>query len=197
VSHNREFEDGILSSDLLVHGGKGVQFVFNVLLVLGVQVDFEDRRSVNPVADALANNLGGVDEVIKDGLVDGSDSARSGAVLLGLPAARGGLADDSPLDNQHNGLANEFLLQLADEAGLDAAELDALVVGDEEDDGLLVTLELNLASRGDLEVPQLVLELSRPSLEVEECLGDLGLELRDLFSLLLLELFASGEHCAS
>ena len=106
----------------------------------------------------------------------GSDRARHGAVHLSLSASSGGLADDPPLDDEHNGLAAELLLQLTDEAGLDAAELDALVVGDEEDDGsLLVTLELDFTGRGDLEVLQLVLELGGPGLKVEEGLCDLSL----------------------
>ena len=35
---NRKLEDSVLPSNLLVHRGESVQFVFNVLLVLGVQV---------------------------------------------------------------------------------------------------------------------------------------------------------------
>lgn len=110
-----------------------------------VNIHFEDGRAVNPVTDALANNLRGVHEVIKDGLVDSSHGPGDRAELEGLSGTPRRLADDAALDDEDHRLSAELLLQLSHQTGLDATELDSLVVGDEDDDGtLLVSLELDL-----------------------------------------------------
>lgn len=78
--------------------------------------------------------------------MDSSDGPGDGAVLEGLSAVPGGLPDDTALDDEDNRLATELLLKLSHQTGLDAAELDPLVVGDEDDNGtLLLSLELNLS----------------------------------------------------
>lgn len=138
-------------------------------------IHLEDGRTINPVADALANDLGGVDKVIKDSLVDGSHSAGDRASVQSLSGTTGSLADDTSLDNDDYGLSAELLLELTNQSLLDTAEGNTLCVGDEQDDGLLVSTELNLAGRGNLQVLELVLELSRASLQVEESLGNLCL----------------------
>ncbi len=63
-------------------------------------------------------------------------SAGNGAVLKSFAGSLGGLTYDSPLNNNDNGLAAEFLLQLAHESLLDATVLVSLTIGDEKNNRL-------------------------------------------------------------
>jgi len=138
------------------------------------------------------------DEVLKDLLVNLLEGARARALLLDARAA-GRLAHHAALADEDDVAVRELLLELAGEAARtgegasatlereheggrrgDGPALD-LVEGldlgdrDEDDDGLLATLDVNLAGRRDLEGTELGLEVRDVVLEVEEGLGDEGL----------------------
>jgi hypothetical protein len=66
-------------------------------------------------ADALSNDLGGVDEVGEDSVVDGSESAGTGALLLDAGAASG-LGEDTALSNEDDVAVRELLLELTGES---------------------------------------------------------------------------------
>lgn len=65
-----------------------------------------------------------------------------------------------------------LLLELAGEAGLDLVESLELGDGDEDDNSLLATLDVDLLGGGDLEDAELGLELGNVVLEVKDGLGD-------------------------
>ena len=54
----------LLVCELLVDGGESVQLGLYVHLVLGVQKDLEGLAAVNFASCALADDLGGVDEIL-------------------------------------------------------------------------------------------------------------------------------------
>ena len=83
------------------------------LLVL-VQMDLEEPGAVEPDAHPLAHDLGGVDEVVEDGVVHGHQGAGDGPLLLQLVGLAGGLGQDAALGDEDNVLAGELLLELAD-----------------------------------------------------------------------------------
>jgi hypothetical protein len=89
---DRELKDYFLVCELLVHGGECVELGLYVNLVLGVQKYLKDLAAIDLAASALANNLSGVHEVLKNGFLYGSEStaARSGGARL---AARGGAVE--------------------------------------------------------------------------------------------------------
>lgn len=87
--------------------------------LLLVQNNLHGLAAVLLGADALADDLDGVDEVAEDGVVDGGQSARTGA-LLGLGGARVdgalGAGQDAALSNKENVAVGELLLKLAGQA---------------------------------------------------------------------------------
>ncbi len=62
--------------------------VFDVGLLVLVEVDLEEPGTVEPDADALAHDLGGVDEVVEDAVVHGHQGAAAGTLLLQLVGLR-------------------------------------------------------------------------------------------------------------
>ena len=83
------------------------------LLVL-VQMDLEEPGAVQLDPDPLSDDLGGVDEVVEDGVVHGHQGAGDGPLLLQLVGLAGGLGQDAALGDEDNVLAGELLLKLAD-----------------------------------------------------------------------------------
>ena len=58
--------------------------VFNVGLLIFIEVDLKKPGAVQPDADALAHDLGRVNEVVQDGVVDGHQRTAAGTLLLQL-----------------------------------------------------------------------------------------------------------------
>lgn len=88
-------------------------------LLLLVQNDLEGLGAVLLGADALADDLDGVDEVSEDVLVDRGQSAGTGALLVlvgaGVDGALGA-GQDAALSNEEDVAVRELLLQLAGQA---------------------------------------------------------------------------------
>lgn len=99
---NGELEHNVLVRQGLVHLGECVQLGLNVHQVLGVQEDLQDLGAINLISNSLANNLGGVNNVLEDRLVHGGQGPRhrAGALLCGRSVE--GLGEDSSLGNNHN-----------------------------------------------------------------------------------------------
>lgn len=89
--------------------------------LLLIQDNLDGLAAVLLGADALADNLDGVDEVGEDGVVDGRQSTRTGT-LLGLVAAGVGGAlgagEDTALSDEEDVTVRELLLELAGQAVL-------------------------------------------------------------------------------
>lgn len=142
-----ELEDDATASEAAVDLGVGVEAVVNTTTLLLVEDDLEGLGVVLLGAEALADNLDGVDEVGKDGVVDGSQSARTGALLLlGVARAVGALgAGENAARGQDEDVAvGELLLELTGEALLDTVETLQGRDGDKDDNRLLAVANFDL-----------------------------------------------------
>lgn len=103
----------------------------NTTLLLLVQDNLQGLAAVLLGADALADDLDGVDQVGQDGVVDGGQSAGTGA-LLGLGGARVdgalGAGQNAALSNEENVAVRELLLQLAGQTVACNISLDVLLL---------------------------------------------------------------------
>jgi hypothetical protein len=108
-----------------------------------INLHLDGLGTVNLNAGSLTNDLGGVDEVIQDLLVDSSKSAGSWASLL-LAGVASRLGHDTALSNEENVAVRELLLELTGESLLDLVEGLELRNRDKDNDSLLATTNLNL-----------------------------------------------------
>lgn len=111
VANNREFENDVLAGELAVDLAEGVNLVVNTSTLLGVEEDLDDLVAILLGADALANDLGRVDEVAKDSVVDGGKSPGARALLLDARAAAW-LGKNAALSKEDNVAVRELLLEL-------------------------------------------------------------------------------------
>lgn len=114
-----ELEDDATASKAAVDIGVGVESVVNTTTLLLVKDDLEGLGAVLLVADALADNLDGVDEVGQDSIVHSGESARAGALLLLEIAGAGralGLGEDAASSKDQDVAVRELLLELTGEA---------------------------------------------------------------------------------
>merc|ERR1712080_791760 len=111
----------------------------------------EPSRRINP----LSYNLSRVNQVIEDGGVHRLESTGDRPLLFQLVSLPGGLGRNPPLGNEHHMLPREFLLQLADQSGLDLLESLQLWNWDKDDDGFLASATIPMLGRSDVELPQL------------------------------------------
>ena len=153
--------------------------VFNVGLLGLVQVDLEEPGAVEADAGPLANNLGGVDQIVQEGVVDRDQSAGARPLLLQLVLLPGGLGQDLTLGNEDNVLAGELLLQLADQPDLDLLEGLELRHWHEHNDGLLALADLDLLGGADEQLTELSLQV-RAALELHQSVADGLLALAEL-----------------
>ena len=118
--------------------------MFNVGLLVLVEMNLEETSSVETETNPLADNLGGVDEVIEDSTVNGHQSAASWALLLLLVHFPSGLGQNPPLSDKDDMFTREFLLQFTDQAGLNLLEGLQLRHWHENNDRLLALADLDL-----------------------------------------------------
>lgn len=172
-----EDEGNLLVGELAVDSCVGVGAGLNVGLILGVEVNLDDALAIDLASGALAGDLGGVNNVLEDGILDGGQGAgaRAGGGRAG--GALVGVAEDGALGDDEDVAAGELLLELADELLVDLVEGLEELVGDVKDDGLLAGSAVDLLGGGDVEVLEGALEVVGGHLEVEDLLGDLELEL--------------------
>ena len=115
-----ELEVDTLAGQTLVDLGVGVKTVVDATTLLLVEDDLEDLGVVLLGADALADDLDGVDEVGQDGVVDSGESSRLGT-LLGLVGARAvgalGAGENAAGSNDQDVAVGELLLELTGETG--------------------------------------------------------------------------------
>ncbi|KAL0630952.1 hypothetical protein Q9L58_010193, partial [Maublancomyces gigas] len=117
LANDRELKHNVLASQLLVHLAESIDLVIDGRALLGVQEDLDDLMSVLLGADPLAYDLSGVDKVREDRIMDGSERARSRA-LLGDAAAARGEREDTALGDKQDVAVGEFLLELTRESSL-------------------------------------------------------------------------------
>ena len=160
--------------------------MFDVSLLVLVQVDLEESATIEADPGALANDLGWVDEVIEDRIVDRHQRTASGPLLLQLVGLPGGFGQDSALGNEDDVFAGKLLFQLPDQPGLDLLEGLKLWGRNEDDDGLLALATVNLLGRAHEQLSELALEV-RVDFQLEESLTNGALEIGWLYATLLLD----------
>jgi hypothetical protein len=124
-------------------------------------------RAVELDADALAADFCGVDQVLQDRVMDVRERARAGPGLLQAVLARLLLENAALRDDEHV-LAAELLLELANDAALDAVERLQQGHGDEDDNGLLARPNVDLLGRRDVHLPQIRLEVRNARLKISK-----------------------------
>lgn len=88
--------------EAVVHIGESIQLSLDVDLIFGVQVHFKSLGTIHLMTNSLAHNLGGVNNVLKDLLVDGGESSGARARALLKSRAVESLGEDSSLCNNNN-----------------------------------------------------------------------------------------------
>jgi hypothetical protein len=167
----------LLVGELSVNCSEGISPSLNIGLVLGVKVNFHDALAVSLHSGSLANNLGGVHDIVKDGVLDSSQRARTGKGSCRLLVALEGLSEDGALSNNQDMASREFLLQLPDKSLLNLIERFQQFEGDIQDNSLAASSAVDFLGCCDVEIPEGRLELGGGHLKVEKLLGDGGLEL--------------------
>jgi len=169
-------EGNLLVGQLSVDSSIGISASLNIGLVTSIKVDLENTTSINLAAGALSSDLSGVDNVLKDGILDSSQSTGAGTQSLGLLGTSITLSKNVTLGNNDDVTSRELLLQLANKTSLDLLEGPLELEGHVNDDGLASSSTVNLLGGGDVKVAEGSLQLSGGHLKVEKFLGDLGLE---------------------
>ena len=169
-------EGNLLAGQLSVDSSVGISASLNIGLVTSIKVNLKDTTSINLAAGALSSDLSGIDNILKDGILDGSQGTGARAQSLGLLGTSVALSKDVTLGNNDDVTPRELLLKLTDETGLDLVEGLLELVGHIHDDGLASSTAVNLLGGGDVEVTKGGLQLGGGHLKVEKLLGDLGLE---------------------
>ena len=115
----RELEHDNTAGQPTVDLAVGIETVVDTAALLLVQNNLQGLAAVLLGADALADDLNGVDKIAEDGVVDSGQSARTGA-LLGLGGARVdgalGAGQNAALSNEEDVAIRKLLLELTGQA---------------------------------------------------------------------------------
>lgn len=146
VSLTWDFEDDLLTSQLVVDSLEGFQLVVDLLDVFGVQQNLLNLVTTDQVSDSLTDDFGWEDQVFQNLVVDSSQCSRSWS-LLSLSRSSGWLWQDSSLSQEDDVTVWELLLQFTGQFGLN------LVVGsqrwnwDKDGQSLLTAGNINLSEK--------------------------------------------------
>lgn len=111
-----ELEGDSTAGETAVDLAVSIEAVVNAAVFSRVEDDLEGLGAVLLGANALANDLDGVNEVGEDGVVDSGQSAGTGALLgLGGAGVDGalGAGQNAALSNEEDVAVGELLLELA------------------------------------------------------------------------------------
>ena len=115
----RELEGDGAARQSSVDLGVGVESVVDAAALLLVEDDLQQLAVVLLGPQALADDLDGVDEVTEDGIVNSSQSSRTGTLLLlGVAGAGGtlGAGQDTARGQDQDVAVGELLLELTGKA---------------------------------------------------------------------------------
>ena len=146
-----EFENNVLVRQLLVDRRERLSLVLNLLLTLSTEEHLDGLTSLAADGGLLANALARIHQILNDGLVDRGQRVAVGADTVELVGTAVVLAQDGSLGDEHHGATLELLLQFSGEAGLNESEGLEELVGHEDDDGLLVSSDVDFLGGGELE----------------------------------------------
>jgi len=168
-----EIEDNFLGGQSLVDVGDDVDLVLKELLLSLVKGDLHNLRTVSSVSDSSGDDGAGKDEVIEDGVVDGSQSSASGS-LLGFMDLEP-LRLDGSLGDEDN-LSLNLRLNISDDLLVDSLQEDQAGEGDGDQKDLSALLSLggglDLLNTSDVDVLQSALQFGGRVFEVVESLSN-------------------------
>ena len=173
-----EGEHSGLVGELEVSSRESVELLLNVVafLLLDIEHNLEHLSAVGRHLDSLASDLMRGDNVVEDGLVDGSQGAGSGSDLDTLASEV--LVDHGSVGGENNVLLGELLLELSNQSSVDLGNNSPRLVREVNNDGLSASLDLDLLSSRDDDVLELGLEIAaRADLDVEESLSNFELQI--------------------
>jgi hypothetical protein len=162
--------------ELSVDSSKSISTSLNICLVLGVQVDLDNSLSINLHSGSLSNNLGGVNDVIQNSVLNGSQCARSGTGSGGLLVTAVRFSQNSTLSNNQNMASRELLFQLTNKSLLNLIDVLQQFERNVQEDGLASLTAVNLLSCCDVNATKRNLELCGSHLKVEKLVGNRLLE---------------------
>jgi hypothetical protein len=169
-------EGNLLVGQLAIHGSIRIGTSLHIGLITSIQVHLHNSASIDLATSALTSNFRGVYNILKNGILDSRESARTGAQSLGLLGTSITLSQNVALSDDDDMTSRELLLQLANETGLDLLEGFLEFEWDVYDDSLAARSAVNLLGGGDVQVAKGCLQLGGGHLEVEKFLGNLGLK---------------------
>jgi hypothetical protein len=135
------------SSQLSVHFSVGIESVVHTTTLLLVQNNLQNLAAIFLGAGTLADDLDRVDDIGKDGVVDGGQGTRTRTLLLlrgAAAVAALGAGQDAARGQDQDVAVGEFLLEFAGQALLDLVEAGEEGNGDEDDDRALVVADFEL-----------------------------------------------------
>ena len=170
-----EFEDNLSVGQGEVEVSDQLNLVLKEASGLLAEEDFAQLGSVESVSESSADDVGGEDEILEEGVVDGSEGSVAGDYLFEV-----GLLIDNGSFRENEGMSVFLLLDLVDDLGdqstvvLDENERE---VDDQSVDGLLVSGgELEFSDVADQGVSGGLLVGAGVGHEIVDDLGYLGLE---------------------
>ena len=112
-----DFENDLLTSQLVVDSLERFQFVVDLLNVLRVQQDLLDLVTTNQVSDSLTNDFSWENQVFQDLVVNSRQGSGSWS-LLSLSRLSGWLWQDSSFSQEDDVTVWELLFQFTGQLGL-------------------------------------------------------------------------------
>lgn len=115
----RELKVNTTAGQLLVHLRVSIESVIHTTLLLLIEHNLQDFASILLGAQSLADDLNRIDQVGKDGVVDGSESSGTGALLSEGGARAGGAlgtGENAARGKNQDMAVGELLLELTGES---------------------------------------------------------------------------------
>jgi len=171
-----KFKNNLLVGKLVVYGSIDVGSSLNISLVSWVKVDLCDSLSIGLHSGSLSGDLGGVDNIVQDSVLNGGQCSGARTRSAGLLVTGVSLSEDGALRDEHNDLSGELLLELSDKLLVNLVHGFQQLVRNVEDDGRAAISTVDLLGSCDVNVSERSLKLGRSHFEVEELIGNLLLE---------------------
>ena len=147
-----EVERNLLVGKFVVHISVSCDSSLNIRLVLGVKVYLKDTLSINLATSPLSFDLGRVYNIVKNSILNSSQSTAARAYSLGLVGTREGLSEDGTLSDDEYLLSRVFLLELTNKTLVDLVERLEVLEGNIKDDSLTSFRAVDLLSSSDVEI---------------------------------------------
>ena len=150
--------------------------VFNVGLLVLVQMNLEQTGTVKTETNPLADNFCRVNKVVEDSIVNSHQSTTAWTLLLLPVHFPGWLGQNPSLGDKDHMFARELLLEFANQPGLDLLKGLNLRNGHEDNNGLFACADINFLGSSNIQFPKVTLEV-RVHLEIKKSLRNGLLEI--------------------